>query len=512
MKRILVVCLLASHTASHAFSLYGTSFYAARSISFNGARDLVGYCQFLTRANNGFEGSLFATPGYQRSFRSPRIAQYFYNTNTINITGSLVENRGEDDLLADYFGLSPSFASTVRMCPSIATSFVDFDAYACYRNFFVRVHAPVASSTWNYGMNECIAQSGSDVPFPAHYMAAEQTRAPLTSFIDAIAGHTLYGDAKEGLINSIINGPRQTRGLADFRWALGYHAYRNERYYAGFSLLGAAPTGSYIKSTYFFEPVVGNGRHWELGLGFDGRALAWESEGGNTLSFYGSIKVTHLFANTQRRSFDFCRNGFNSRYLLLKRFNDSGNYDGTLVTASTVTTLPCKVWAACQWDIVAMLGYLSYGLEIDFGYNVWIRTREHIRITGALENNRYGIKGIQNVTTLLGAPDNTTQSTATITGNKLSLVDQAATGDPKSPVFVHTSQLDPCSAAATSAFSQKFFASCAYRWSHFCHADPYIGLGGEIEFEGIAPELNRQANHNTVAQWSVWLKGGAYFG
>ena len=493
------------------FELAGPSFYAARSQSVNAARGLVGFCQFLNRAHCGFEGMLLATPFYEQSFRTPRIAEYFFNTNEIRITGSRVPNRNCNDLLADYFGLSPSFESSVAMNPSIKSALVDFDLYLSYNPWYIRIHAPACWSRWHYQLDECIANDGASTPFPEHYMAQTAVREPATSFTQAICGHLLWGDVQNGLTNSVICGPHSVAGLADLRMFLGWHILRNERYYLGINIIGAAPTGSHINGTFFFEPIVGNGQHWEIGVGLDGRVLAWEAEGAHTLSLYGTIHATHLCRGMQRRSFDFCRNGFASRYLLLKQFDNNGQYAGNLVPASSVTTLPCHVWTVGQFDIVAMLGYLASGLEVDFGYNAWIRTREHVTISGTMPDNRYGIKGIQNVVDALGNPNNLTQSRATIHGNELTPEQQAKTADPASPVYIRTDDLDRRSAAATSAFTHKFFPHIGYAWTKYCRINPYLGLGGEVEFEGIAPEHNRQANHNTVAQWGIWLKGGAMF-
>lgn len=495
----------------NAYELAGSSFYAARSQSVNAARELVGFCQFLNRPHCGFEGMLLATPAYESSFKSPRIAEYFFNSPEIRISGSHVTNRGSNDILADYFGLSPLFESNVVMNPSIKSAFVDFEAYLSYNRWYLRICAPACRSRWNYQLNECIANNGATEKFPAQYMAQESVREPVTSFTDAICGHHLWGDVESGLTQSIICGPQCTTGLADLRMFFGCHIKRNERYYVGLNIIGAAPTGTASKGRFFFEPIVGNGRHWELGVGLEGRVLAWEAAGTHTISFYGTIHATHLFRSRQRRSFDFCKNGFASRYLLLKEFDDNGNYTGKLVPASTITTLPCHTWAAAQFDIVAMLGYLCSGLEIDFGYNAWIRTREHIKICGSITPDHYGIKGIQNVTDAQGMPDNTTQSKATIYGNELTEEEQIKTADPNGPVFIKTTDLDPRSAASTSAFTHKLFAHIGYAWSKYCRVNPYLGFGGEVEFEGIAPEQNRQANHNTVAQWGIWLKGGAMF-
>jgi hypothetical protein len=423
----------------------------------------------------------------------------------------LVPNRNCNDLLADNFGLSPSFVSTVAMNPYIESALVDFDAYLSYNDWYIRIHAPVCWSRWDYKLQECVTGTGTSTPFPAQYMAQGEVRESVTSFSEAICGNHSWGNVQEGLQNSIICGPRSKHGIADVRMFLGWHILRNERYYVGINLIGAAPTGSNINGKYFFEPIVGNGHHWEIGVGLDGRVLAWECEGNHTLSLYGTIHATHLCRAHQRRSFDFCRNGFASRYLLLKEFDNDGQYSGNLVPASTVTTLPCRVWAVGQFDIVAMLSYLTHGFEVDFGYNAWIRTREHVTIHGSIEHNRYGIKGIQNVTDIQGNPNNLTQSRATIHGNELTEQEQADTADPKSPVFIRTSDIDPCSAAATSAFTNKLFAYLGYSWAKYCHVNPYLGIGGEVEFEGLAAEHYRQANHNTVAQWGIWVKGGAMF-
>ena len=116
-----VIVVLASHKnlfyAMDYYELAGRSFYASRSQSVNAARDLVGYCKFLTYTDCGFQGAFWATPYYEQSFQSARIAEYFFNDSAIRVVGSKVPERGSQDLLADYFGLSPLFSSTVTMDP-----------------------------------------------------------------------------------------------------------------------------------------------------------------------------------------------------------------------------------------------------------------------------------------------------------------------------------------------------------------------------------------------------------
>lgn len=505
-RSIVGIAALTIACNSKTYDLYGTTFYAARSVSVNTARQLVGFCQLENYANPCFEGTLFVTPEYTQSFRSPRIAEYYYNTNTLRITGSKVAHRDQFDFLADYFGLSQNFEGTVFMAPQIQNAFVEFDVYFSYCNWFFRMFAPICWTRWNYAMCEC--SSTEPTLFPAGYMAAEVVRPPVNSYIDAMRGHISYGDVITGMTENFINGPRTDKGLADLRCLFGYHLRRDEWAYLGLSLVVAAPTGTNITGRYFFEPVLGNGHHWELGIGFDGRGLAWEADGIHTLSFYGSLRATTLIKNHQWRSFDFCKNGIASRYLLLKEFDESGIYNGHLIPAVNVTTLPCTVWSAAQFDAAVMLGYLSCGFEIDFGYNAWIRTREHLCLRGNIAQNRYGIKGIQHVTTPSGSPDNSTQSCATIFGDNYA--DRQTLAD-NSPVFISTRDINICSGAARSALTQKFFANIGYRASKYCAVDPYVSIGGEVEFEGLAPWRCRQADDNSVAQWGIWIKGGMFY-
>ena len=52
-----------------------------------------------------------------------------FGTDQLTISGSSIENRGAQDILADYFGLSPVFQSTVCLDPKIVTFMTEFALY-----------------------------------------------------------------------------------------------------------------------------------------------------------------------------------------------------------------------------------------------------------------------------------------------------------------------------------------------------------------------------------------------
>lgn len=512
--RFLSIVILASCVCmfqSHAYELAGRTFYLPRPQGNDGARELVQFSRYLYPQESGpWHAHAMAVPAYGQSFRSERIAGYYFNSTELLVSGSESGERTPDTFLADYFGLSPAFRSTVNIKPSIHNFSCDFDLYGCHDAFYLRLRLPAAHTRWHFALDEEVMINGRTIPFPALYMANPTVEPPYESFVQAICGDRTYGDVKEALkFGKICACPQTKSGLADVHIDVGWHGYRTDRYYGGLYLRAVIPTAERPSPEYLFEPVLGNGHHGEAGLGALGRILLWESEGLRQVSMIGALNITHLLSSRQRRSFDICRNGFASRYILLKQFDENNEYTGTLVPAINVTTLPCSVSAAANIDGTLMFGYQDERYDIDLGYNFWLRTKEHICLCGDLPG-RYGVKGIQNVYDGAGDPSPLTQSTATIYGNKLTQEEQARTADDPSPVILATTDLDIRSGESPRAFTQKLFVFVGRQWTHVEHVIPYFGVGAQIEFEGVAPEKFRQANYNTVAQWGFWFKGGVY--
>ncbi len=48
----------------------------------------------------------------------------------------------------------------------------------------------------------------------------------------------------------------------------------------------------------------------------------------------------------------------------------------------------------------------------------------------------------------------------------------------------------------------------SYKYGIPYYYSPFIGVGGEIEFEGINTRLTEREDKNAISQWGLWLKGG----
>lgn len=515
-KKKLGILLAALISFQHvvAFNLTGTAFFQPRSQSENAARDMVGWHSLINRYDTDqLYGAIEITPSFGQILRARRVAEALFNNETLRISGSLIPNRGFDDILADYFGLSPAFESTVCIKPFIRTVQCDLGFYLGWGDFYFRAHAPALWTRWQLGiLEEDIAIEGSNVPYPANYMAATEIQAPARSFEQAVQGGITWGQNTTGLLNGKFGCSRTKTGLSDLQCALGWFAVNNYCGYAGFNLRVVAPTGSRPNSEFLFEPIVGNGKHWELGAGFNGRVLLWEKDGEQEISFFADVNITTLLNARQRRSFDFKINGFGSRYILVKEFDASGGYIGSMQPAINITTLNVNVRNSIQMDFAFMFAYTYNEFLFDFGYNVWLRSHDIISLKQCIPENKYGLKGIQDVTAPGGINIPTTQSEATLHGNQL--VDQALVADPNPPVFIRTQDLDILSGSSTFMLTQKVFAHLGRVWNDRpCRFDivPYFGVGGEIEFEGINERGQKQPSKETLSQWSIWLKGGFGF-
>jgi len=533
LKKVLFVILMSTILKNISCEvLYGKSFFAPRAQSTNSIRQAVGH--HLLRhdhSRDSFSGTFTITPEYSQSFKSTHLAEYFFGTDQLTFSGSAIEDRTENDILADYFGLSPEFKGCIKLKPKIKTFLLDFDLFLGLDNIrkglYFELYTPVVTTRWSICSKEEILSSGIESPFPENYMDEQSITAPVTCIKKALAGEISFGDVTEGIKCGKIGCPDRETKIADVTLVLGYLFINRENGYVGVNIRTTAPTGTRPNSNYLFEPIAGNGRHWELGFGFTGQVMIWEKSGDQSLALHFDTNFTHLFKAKQCRSFDFCQNGFGSRYILLKEFDEAGTYTGTTVPAINKTTLRCNVRIDFQADINIMFVYNNKNWEFDFGYNGWIRSRERICLLDSIEHYRFGLKGIQNVTITAEEPGgnnsgeyknmhnsnkepiNTTQNCSTIYGNQFE--DQEEVVDPTPPVFISNNDLDISSAESPRALTHKLYAHLSYAWKkENRRLTPYFGGGWQIEFESVKPRC-AQPYKNTLSQWSLWLKGGFAF-
>lgn len=403
--------------------------FIPRSQGVNAARELVGWQQFINRFDVcGFYGSFATALEYTQSMQQNHITSYFFGPAaqncTVNFSGSQVANRGQFDLLADYFGMPTDFKSTVSFKPKIQNVIADFEFYFGLDNFapnmYVRVHAPLTYTKWHFKACENVTTQGSNA-YELGYMTKDTVaRSSLgNGVLPFFAGCTTFGDMKTPLRFGKISPKALTKTLlADLQCVLGWNFINADYYHLGLNLQTSFPTGNKPTGEFLFEPLVGNGGHFELGAGVTSHAILWESDCSESyLAAYLDANITYLFSTRQVRSFDFTTNGPLSRYMLAAQYQAiprnadneplaghlsgqvSTEYAGALLPAVNLTTLcsdagiHCNNGSLFQGDMALKLTYKKCAWSFDLGYNLWGRTKEQVSITDRIATNLYALKG-----------------------------------------------------------------------------------------------------------------------
>jgi hypothetical protein len=601
---VLTTITTSIHTKQHL-----ATFFNPRSISRDAARDLVGWENYINKniTDKSVYGTLSITPEWTQTFRSNRmtsclfgdslIENSFVSSNEIvfnrkkspvlKISGSQVNNRGPKDLLADYFYLPSDFESIIHFRPVIDNFIIDFGFYlgldAWAKGLYFWLHAPFAHTRWDLNIDETIINVGVNNYASGYFAPSTIERGILLeNFTDFINGKTLPNVddiAFQELKFAQMSQKRLIKSrVAEIRTAVGWNFFAEDHYHVGFNGQLAFPTGLRPKSKFLFEPIVGNGHFWELGVGLSSHYTFWRNEDYTRhCMLYTDINITHLFTTRQARTFDLISAGPLSRYMLATEMTSpainlrgntgaipSAQFNNEYLPVANITTLNVDVDITLQADIVLMFNYTSGNVSYDFGYNYWARSKENITLP-QIESFTEGMFALKGDAQIFGFQFNTTnpialsatESQATIhtgknlpsTGTSDPILIQAAqhnpdidfpqlaTTNPAStptvniqiapnnttvsdqintsipPVFLTFNDIDVTDSGSHDS-SSKLFAHIAYTSPTHKQWQPYIGVGGFVEFDHSPKHNNKNNNHFSTcgtSQWGLWLKTGATF-
>jgi len=385
----------------------GYPFLQIRSQGRNSARQMVGQQEFMHLYDiDSMNGVLSLAVEYSETFWPEKISRFYFGKDLIDccalyVQGSQVEERKSRAWLADYFGLPTDYDSKITFCPKIKNVVVDLDFYLGLdewsKGVYFRMNLPVVWTKWELCMSEKRTSTGG-YEFPTGYMAQDSVARDTLpkSFTQAMSGEKTFGDMKTAIKYGLIKNSSCTKaGIAEIDFTLGWNFVQEEDSHFGFFVYVAAPTGNKPCATHLFEPIIGNGKHWELGGGLSGSWIFYrnEKEEEHYLGMYMEAIVAHLFRACQCRSFDFCCKP-NSRYMLLAQMgsNDQAvkvgantetvkseatyQYKRNLIPAINWSTFRVDVKIDIQADIALKLGYTRGNFSLDLGYNLYARTGE----------------------------------------------------------------------------------------------------------------------------------------
>jgi hypothetical protein len=489
-------------------------FLSLRSQGQNSALEMSGWA--LRLPHDEESGDISLSGEYSGSFKSKEISRSLFgcfttqNCTTLSIRGSAVANRTENDLLADWFYLPSNYEGTVSIKPYIQ-SFIttlnfSFSSDELVPGLFLTLRAPLTWTRSNLKSVFFTEDEGTVVTPEGTYLNdAENFFCSKSTSFDTTFSADRLSCARFGCHDCDNNGERSITRLTDIQTNLGYNfAFQNDAYALGLFARLVIPTGNVPRGEWLFEPIVGNGKHWELGGGINGSARVWKNEDDSKqCGFYGDVTLTHLFGTKQNRVFDL-------KGKPLSRYITAGHFvDGSVVKhapLANLTSCAMNVSVGIQADIVALFNYTSHNWSYDIGYNLWARSCEKFDCSSQKCSDCCGACVIKKGSetwgiSFIGSNDTTSLST---------IVEKAAADS--TPVFITNNDID-YDGASTSGLSNKFFAHVSYSWLNH-EAMPHLGFGGEVEIgssRDCCSSNNSCCKNVALSQWGVWFKGGASF-
>lgn len=163
--------------------------------------------------------------------------------------------------------------------------------------------------------------------------------------------------------------------MSDIIAQLGWDFCKSECKHLAVYIRAVFPTGTNLNACWLsqgtFAPIVGNGHHFELGVGINGHATFWECDESD-FSAYLDGYVTHMFGASTFRSFDMPGLPM-SRYALLKGITgtvDAGDlaYSGTLSALGDVNTACINTSCAARSEIILDFIYSACNWKFGLGY------------------------------------------------------------------------------------------------------------------------------------------------
>lgn len=292
------------------------------------------------------------------------------------------------------------------------------------------------------------------------------------------------GTKQEALKYALIDGKMSKSKFSDIDILLGYKFFDKKTKGSAISAILTIPTGNKPTGKYLFEPIVGNGDHWELGLALDN---FWEifSKKHHSLKITFDAEYKYLFKNTQKRILSIKGANWGQYYLLGKNNSPTNT---PLTPAANVLTQDVRVCPGSQIDLDTKLLWSCCNFGINLGYNLFFREEEKVKLKTNFPEQTYAVA--------LDSFDTTKQfPTAGSLNNSINVAFDN--------YWLSNKSIDLKAAQNPMIFSNTVYGELAYNYT-------------KKDFENIA-SFNVGTSYTFASQnssfdgWGVWFRTEFYF-
>ena len=320
---------------------------------------------------------------YFQSTKGSKIGRYFGTNEKNNVVIS--DRNSSMDVYHDYLvhrGGTPggrianvSFNPKTTYFGAVVSFLYDFSKIL--KNFYFKINVPINTVKNNIAMGFSSQGYDNDEDSQMIKKYLEGTYNDLTN----------QANLQDYLTHAKICGSKSKSGISDLNFILGYRILDKKNEDSVFKLGLIVPLGNKAKGEYLFEPILGNGNHWAVNIGFDGYFRILDHENSD-LNFVFDLDYKYLFENTQKRTLSIKGANWGQYYLLGKK---SSATNVPLTPAANVLTRDVLVspGSLINCDIKLLLNYKKFCF--DLGYGFLFREAESVKLKDSFPQDTYAV-------------------------------------------------------------------------------------------------------------------------
>lgn len=195
------------------------------------------------------------------------------------------------------------------------------------------------------------------------------------------------------LTHAKFGGAHDRCGIADINASLGYTFLNHNNCRAGLAMNVTFPTGHKATGEWLFEPMLGNGKHWGLGVELDSKLRLWDEGRGKSrdaIDFLFFANLKYLFDDTEKRTLGLLYNdGKKIKYGHYYLAGKKGEYQ--VFPLANILTRDIKVDPRLQFELLTSLAFSSENVTFDIGYNLFVKEDEKIFLKNNWDEETYAI-------------------------------------------------------------------------------------------------------------------------
>ncbi len=412
---ILIACPLAN---AHAKTYANRTFMMPRASLYNMALEQSTWHRALGKTTTSdHKSSIQVSTLYQHSTNSGDLGKYFGYfapkanefrdyINVVNsddfATADAKDNTWSEFIIHNVADYKDNLSGKIQFRPTqeIFSTRLDFytDLSSLANNLFLQISMPITSVKNSLRLT----QDGTLTPITmAGHPANGKTlldyfKGNVSSFAEDAANQQL------ALTHAKMENGKSHAGIADVETKLGLALINNKNSWLKVGASMVTPTGNRPTGEFIFEPICGNGQHWEFGGFVDTKCLLWKNDR-SSVSFLANASCSYGLEDTEKRTLGIQKNDgtpvpFSQYYVVGQKGVRH------LFPFANISTQDLKVTPGVHCQALANLAFTFKNVAFDCGYNLFAKQHETVQLKNAWNDGIYAIAQEDYTTDLSYAP------------------------------------------------------------------------------------------------------------